>query len=104
MTPSERFQLLLGALTLIFMVMAGLLGFIIRITVQWTRTQGKLGTLVDEVRELIIRKDKDHEAIRNEVAGKQAAGDRVHDEFRERLTWLERRELDQRRRADGRDP
>jgi hypothetical protein len=48
----------------------------------WDATNSELAALVGDVKELVVRKDKDH------------------DEFRERLTWLERRELAQRRKED----
>lgn len=98
MTSDQKFTLLISGLGLIFLVMTAILGMIVKATMKWTKTEDTLTNLVDDVRELIVRKDQDHAAIRREVAEKQAAGDRTHDEFRERLTWLERRELDQRRK------
>lgn len=101
MSPDARFQTIIALLTLVFAVMASLLGFVVRVSMRWTRTEDKLGTLVDEVRELIIRKDKDHEAIRTDVAEREARGNQAHAALGDRLTYLERRELEQRRRQDG---
>jgi uncharacterized protein Yka (UPF0111/DUF47 family) len=100
MTSGERFGLIISLLGLIFATLTALLGFIIKITRRWTQTEDKLGTLISEVSELIIRKDADHESIRAEVDKKEQRGDVIHRDLSERLTWLERRELSERRRKD----
>jgi hypothetical protein len=99
-TLPERFTVIIAALGLLFTVMSTLLVFIIRITSKWTSTRKDLAALVREVHDLVVLKDRDHEAIRRDVAERQAAGDRVHDQISERLTWLERLELTMRRNAD----
>lgn len=101
MSADARFQTIIALLTLVFAVMSALLAFVARVSIRWTRTEDKLGTLVGEVRELIERKDKDHEAIRADVRERQARADQARKDLGERLTYLERRELDQRRKADG---
>jgi hypothetical protein len=99
-TTGERFTVIISLLGLVFVVMTALLGFVVKVTVRWTRTEDKLGALVTEVRKLIIRKDADHERIRSDVRDKEARADVEHRDMRERLTWLERRELAQRREND----
>lgn len=100
MTPAERFTITLTILGMLAALLSTVLTVVIRATVKWTRTEDKLSTLVDEVRELIVRKDTDHEALRGEARDRQARADREHVDMRERLTYLERRELAQRREAD----
>lgn len=101
MTPAERFTITLTILGMLTALLSTVLTVVIRATVKWTRTEDKLSTLVDEVRELIVNKDADHERLRSEARDRQARADREHVDMRERLTYLERRELAQRREADS---
>ncbi len=100
MTAGERFTIIISLLTLVIAVMSALLGYVIKITSRWTQTEDKLSMLVDDVKEMIIRKDRDHEQIRLDVREKEARGEQVHRDLSERLTYVERQELARRRRQD----
>jgi hypothetical protein len=95
MSTGERFSITISLLTLLFLVMSALLGYIIRVTRSFTRAEDRLGDLVDDVRELIVRKDADHERIRADVGERERRGEQVHRDLGDRLTYLE-----QRRRGD----
>ena len=84
MTSGDRFGILLAFLAA---ALAGL-GWLIRLSlkalVKWTRTEDKLAEVVDDLNKLVAWKDRDHA------------------EIKERLTYLERTELEMWRKA-GRD-
>ncbi len=101
MSTGERFGLIISFLGLIFAVMTALLTYVVKGVAKWTRTDDKIVELISDVEALIIRKDKDHELIRADLEDRQKRGDAVHGEIRERLTYLERRELYQRRKEDA---
>lgn len=86
MTPGERFTALIVTLLTGGSFVLGGIGFIVRllwnIKGAWDKTNGELHALVDDVKDIVAHKEKDH------------------DEFKERLTYLERRELAERRRQD----
>jgi len=83
-TSGDRFGILLAFLAA---ALAGL-GWLIRLSlkalVKWTRTEDKLAEVVDDLNKLVAWKDRDHA------------------EIKERLTYLERTELEMWRKA-GRD-
>lgn len=55
---------------------------LIRLAVKWTTLESKLAGLVDDVKQIIIDKDKVHLMIMEEIKADRAASDR-------RLRWLE---------------
>lgn len=58
------------------------LGFLIRITVKWTRVEDKLDHVVSDMRQLVQDKDKVHLEIIKQMIDDRKATDR-------RLRWLE---------------
>lgn len=58
------------------------LGFLIRITVKWTRVEDKLDHVVSDMRQLVQDKDKVHLEITKQMTDDRKATDR-------RLRWLE---------------
>ena len=76
MSPNERFSVIIVLLSALVTGVLGMTGIMIR-------DHYKLGQVADHLLEIVQDKNKDH------------------DEFKERLTYLERRELIQRRQADG---
>ena len=57
MTPADWIAAAVAALTV---VIVPILVLLIRGAIKWTRTEDKLGTLIDTMKELIIDKDKVH--------------------------------------------
>ncbi len=93
MTTDQRFALLISVLGLIFVVMSGILGFVIKAAIDWGKNTEQLKNVVSDLGDL---KDDFAHKIGDVIAQKE----RDHTEIRERLTYLERRELAQRRKAD----
>ena len=94
MTADERFSLIIAALGLIFVVMSSILGFVIKASMSWGKTTEQLQNVVADLREL-----KDD--FGNKLDDLDVSKTRDHAEIRERLTFLERRELNQRRQKDS---
>jgi hypothetical protein len=79
MTPTDRFQILLGVLGV---VLIPILIMFYRGIVKWTRTEDKLNELLKDVNTLIADKDKVHAAMFQQMVNDRAASD-------QRLRWLE---------------
>ncbi len=77
MSSNERFSVIIVLLSALVTGVLGMIGIMIR-------DHYKLGQVADHLLEIVQDKNQDHA------------------EFKERLTWLERRELTERRKADGR--
>jgi len=92
-TTDQRFALLISALGLIFVVMSAILGFVVKAALDWGKNTEQLKNVVADLGEL-----KDDFAVK--VGDVIAVKERDHTEIRERLTYLERRELAQRRKND----
>jgi hypothetical protein len=98
--PAAQFSALVAVTGGLFAIMAALAGYIIRITGRWTTVENKIIELVEDVQQLIVRKDAEHELIRKDLELRQQRADREHSIMGERLTYLERRELAERRKAE----
>jgi hypothetical protein len=75
----EWISVLLGIVTVIVVPVLVLLA---RLTVRWTRTEDRLDTLIDDVKELVEAKEKVHAEMYRTMREDRAATDR-------RLRWLE---------------
>jgi len=93
-TTDQRFSVLIATLGLIFVVMSAILGFVVKVSMTWGKTTEQLQNVVTDLGEL-----KDEFA--HDVSEVILAKERDHTEIRERLTFLERRELNQRRKSDS---
>jgi hypothetical protein len=71
-SAADRFQILLGAISLVFLVFSTGLGVLLRMATRWTRTEDRLADIADDVRQFMAQ---------------QAERDR---QTNERITWLER--------------
>jgi len=100
MSTAERFTITISLLGLVVAVMGGLLGYVIKSTRTLTQTEERIADLAGDMRTLVERKDQDHAAIRADIQERDQRGAAVHRELSDRLTWIERRELDERRRRD----
>lgn len=89
MTP---FDWLIGALSVISVLLLPTLVLMIRGAVKWTRTEDRLATLVDDVRELISDKDRTHQEILEQMRVDRDATDR-------RLRYIEEWWMDRGRRG-----
>ena len=84
MTSGDRFGVLLAFLTAALAGMGWLIRLLLRALVKWTQTEDRLAQVVEDLDKLVAWKDRDHA------------------EIKERLTYLERTELEMWRKA-GRD-
>lgn len=66
----------------IAVIMLPVFGFLYRITVKWTRVEDKLENVVDDVKELVVDKDRVHSEILAQMTHDRDATDK-------RLRWLE---------------
>lgn len=82
MTADQRFGLIIAALTLVFTVMAALLGVMIRAVIKFTRVEDRQESLLTRVDQLVKDKDAAHQQIQEQINADRAATDR-------RLRWLE---------------
>ena len=92
MSPDQRFALIISLLSLVFVVMSTILAFVVKTAMTWGRSSQQLKTMVDDLGEI---KDQFKDEISKVIANKE----REHSEIKERLTYLERKELNERRRG-----
>jgi len=83
-TSGDRFGILLAFLAAALAGVGWLIRISLRALVKWTQTEDKLAQVVDDLNKLVAWKEADHK------------------EIKERLTYLERTELEMWRKA-GRD-
>jgi hypothetical protein len=83
-TSADRFGILLAFLTAALAGMGWLIRLSLKALVKWTQTEDKLAQVVGDLNKLVEWKDAEHK------------------EIKERLTYLERTELEMWRKA-GRD-
>jgi hypothetical protein len=75
-------SIVIAFLSLLFLVLTTLLGVTVRATVKWTRSQDRIQMLADDMKELIVDKDKVHNEMLAQMREDRSATDR-------RLRWLE---------------
>lgn len=75
MSPETRFQILLSALTLIFLVMSATLGFVMRAVTRLVRTEVRLENLGKDMSELVVGKDKTHAEMLSMMTHDREASD-----------------------------
>jgi hypothetical protein len=80
-TSEQRFGILLAFLSAALAGMGWLIRLSLRALVKWTQTEDRLGQVVDDLNKLVAWKDAEHA------------------EIKERLTYLERTELEMWRKA-----
>jgi hypothetical protein len=66
-TSSERFQLLIGALGLLFVILTAGLGLIVRITIRWTKIESSLSVIADKIKDIVTGKDADHRDLEQQI-------------------------------------
>jgi hypothetical protein len=88
----SQFEWIVAALTVFSVLLIPALAILLRGAIKWTRTEDKLSTLVDDVRELITDKDKVHAEMLKQMADDRMATDR-------RLRFLEEFWMEQGRAA-----
>lgn len=75
-------SIIIGALTLIFLVMSAMLGTLVRVVAKWTRTEDKISNLAEDMQDLVKDKDRVHSEMLAQMREDRSATDR-------RLRWLE---------------
>jgi hypothetical protein len=95
MTVDQGITIAIAMLSLIFTVMSITLGFVIKASLNWGKNTEQLASVVSDLTEL---KDDFSDKISDVIASKE----REHSEIKERLTYLERRELEQWRKSGSR--
>jgi hypothetical protein len=93
MSATDRFTILIAGLGLVFTVMSAILAVVVKAAMNWGKNTEQLGSVVSDLSEL---KDDFADKIGEVIKNKE----QEHGEIKERLTYLERRELDQRRSHD----
>lgn len=77
-----EFQLLVVLLSVMSVIIIPLFILMIRGIIKWTRVEDKLDQLVSDMRNIVIDKEKTHEAMLRQMGEDRMATDR-------RLRWLE---------------
>jgi hypothetical protein len=73
----------IALMSFLFMVVGACIGLIIRTTLKWGKIEGRLEAIASNLKDLVVEKDKTHEAMLKAMAEDRRATN-------ERLTWLER--------------
>lgn len=78
----SEFQILTLAITILALLIAPMLGLLIKLTIKWTRVEVKVAELVDDMKTVINAKEKVHTEMYSQMKEDRAATDK-------RLRWLE---------------
>lgn len=82
MSTDQRFAIIISLLSLVFVVMSAFLALLVKLVRRWTQTEDNLNNLVDDVKELVIDKEKTHSEM-------LATMREDRDAINKRLRWLE---------------
>jgi hypothetical protein len=57
-TPDQRFSIIIGSIGLMFTILTAMLGLLVKVVVQWTRTESRIADLTQDVKNLTESSDK----------------------------------------------
>ncbi len=81
----SQFEWVIAALTVFSVLLLPALAVMVRGAVKWTRTEDKLGVLVERITELTADKDKVHSELLSQIRAARVAEDEVHKELLEQM-------------------